>query len=141
MIRSWKFSVLVLAVAAASVTLTAQVQKGKTRPLETKIWMKSVNQPHCANLGKLLKAGPADDKAWAEVVQNAQMLDEAGHVLMADGRCPDKVWADAAKQLREGADAVLKAAESKSTDAAMGAFNNQILASCKGCHSAHRPKK
>lgn len=130
-----------LLVAAASVQLVGQVAKGKTRPLETKIWMKSVNGPFCTNLGKILKAGPADDKAWADVVLNAQMLSEAGHVLMADGRCPDKAWAEASQKLRDGADAVLKAAASKNTEEAMNHFNNSVLASCKGCHSVHRAKK
>jgi cytochrome c556 len=135
------FAAATVLVAAASFQLAGQISKGKSRPLETKIWMKSVNGPFCTNLGKILKAGPADDKAWADVVLNAQMLSEAGHVLMADGRCPDKAWADASKQLQEGADAVLKAAGDKNTEAAMNAFNNSVLASCKGCHSVHRMKK
>ena len=129
-------SVVALTVFAAAIT--AQVQKGKTQPLETKTWMKNVNGPQCSNLAKLLKAGPADDKQWADVVMNAQMLNEAGYVLMADGRCPDKVWADATKMLKDGSAAILKAAESKNTAEAMTALNNSVLAACKSCHGAHR---
>lgn len=140
MTRKHMLMTLGVCLLAASFPIVAQVAKGKTRPLETKTWMKSVNGPQCTNLVKTLKAGPADDKAWADVVMNAQMLNEAGHVLMADGRCPDKAWLDAAAKLREGSEAVLKAAESKNTEAAMDALNNSILASCKGCHSVHRKK-
>lgn len=128
-------------ILAASLPMIAQVSKGKTRPMETKILMKAINGPQCSALAKALKAGPADDKAWADIVMNAQMLNEAGHVLMADGRCPDKAWADASAKLREGSEAVLKAAESKDAAAAMDALNNGVLASCKGCHSVHRAKK
>lgn len=130
-----------LALITGGWQLTGQVAKGKTRPLETKTWMKTVNGPHCSTLAKMLKAGPADDKEWDEVKTHAQMLSEAGHVLMADGRCPDKVWADASKQLQEGGAAVAKAAESKSVEEARTALNNSVLAACKGCHSAHRQKK
>ena len=127
-------------IAALCLTLpaAAQVAQGKTRPLQTKVFMKAVNGPQCSALGKAIKAGPADDKAWAEITGYAQMLDEAGHILMADGRCPDKVWADATKQLREGADAVLKAAAAKNAADAQTAFSGQVLASCKACHAAHK---
>ncbi len=127
-------------VVAASLPIGAQIAKGKTRPLETKILMKALNGPQCTNMAKALKAGPADDKAWADIVMNAQMLNEAGHILMADGRCPDKVWADASTKLREGSEAILKAAAAKDTQGAMDALNNSVLASCKGCHSVHRKK-
>ncbi len=130
---------LILIVPAGLVL--AQGSKGKTRPLETKTWMKSVNGPHCSAAAKVLKAGPADDKEWAELVVNAQMLSEAGFVLMADGRCPDKVWADASKQLQEGGGALAKAAAAKNIEAARAALNDSILASCKGCHAAHRAQK
>jgi len=115
----------------------AQIKKGKARPLETKIWMRNVNGPFCTDLGKLLKEGPADDKAWAKATEDAQLLSEAGHVLMADGRCPDAVWADAAKQLREGSEAVLKALEAKDAADARNQFA-KVTGACKACHSAHR---
>lgn len=126
---------------AAGWQLAGQVSKGKTRPLETKVWMKTVNGPHCSTVAKMLKAGPADDKEWGDVVTHAQMLSESGHVLMADGRCPDKVWADAAKQLQDGGAALAAAAASKNVDEARAALNNSVLVSCKSCHSVHRMKK
>lgn len=128
-------------LTVAGLQLVGQVSKGKSRPLETKIWMKTVNGPHCSTVAKMLKAGPADDKEWDEVKTHAQMLSESGHVLMADGRCPDKVWADAAKQLQDGGAALAAAAASKNVDEARTALNNSVLASCKGCHSTHRAKK
>ena len=68
----------------------------KERPLLTKSWMAEINQPHCARLGEILKSGPSGDQEWAEATRHAEVLNESGHVLMADSRCPDKVWADAA---------------------------------------------
>jgi cytochrome c556 len=116
---------------------SAQVKKGKTQLLETKNWMKGVNGPHCTSLKKLLDAGPSDEKTWSEAAQHAQILNESGHVLMADGRCPDKVWADAAKQLREGSAAVMTAIDARNTAGAQAAFGEMVQA-CGSCHKAHK---
>lgn len=126
-----------LALMMGASFAIAQVQKGKTRPLETKMWMRAVNQPQCSNLAKMLKEGPADDKAWETVIQNAQMLNEAGHVLMADSRCPDARWADASKMLRDGSEVVLKAAAAKNVEEARTGLQS-VLGACKTCHGAHK---
>lgn len=126
-------------LAVAGIQGVAQIQKGKTRPLETKVWMKAVNQNHCGALAKQLKEGIADDKGWADAALHAQMLSESGHVLMADGRCPDKAWADASKQLREASEATLASVTAKNLEQARTDFQG-VLASCKGCHSVHRKK-
>lgn len=141
MIKATVFVAAGVLALSAGWQLAGQIQKGKTRPLETKVWMKTVNGPHCSSAAKMLKAGPADDKEWAELQTHGQMLAEAGHVLMADGRCPDKVWADAAKQLQDGGAALATAAAAKNVDEARTALNNSVLVSCKGCHSVHRQKK
>ena len=133
---------LVIFLAALGLVLfagltVAQVQKGKTRPLETKVWMKTVNGPHCSAIGKMLKAGITDDKQWEEAKVHAEMLNEAGHVLMADGRCPDAAWADGAKQLRENSDALLKDIAAKDATAGQADFQ-KLLGACKTCHAAHK---
>jgi hypothetical protein len=129
--------VVTLALAIGASITVAQVQKGKTRPLETKVWMKTINGPHCSALGKLLKAGPADDKEWEQAKVHAEMLNEAGHVLMADGRCPDAAWADGSKQLRESSDALLKDIGEKNATGGQANFQ-KLLGACKTCHSAHK---
>jgi cytochrome c556 len=115
----------------------AQVEKGKTRPAATKYLMRGISQQHCAALGKLLKDGPADDKAWDTAACHASCLNELGHLLMDDGRCPDATWANAAKTLREQSAAVLEAAQKKDLDGARGAFE-KLTGACAACHKAHR---
>jgi cytochrome c556 len=118
----------------------AQKTAGKTRPAATKYLMRGVNQPHCKGLAELLKGpGPADDKAWDTAACHASCLSEMSYLLMEDGRCPDATWAGAAKSLREGSAAVLKAVEKKDLDATKGAFKT-VTQACATCHSAHRPK-
>lgn len=119
-------------------SLRAQITKGKTRLAATKYLMRGIQQPNCKSLGQLLKGdGPADEKAWDAVACHASCLNEMGHLLMADGRCPDAVWAGAAKNLREGSAAVVAAAGKQDLQGARDAFKT-VTASCAACHKAHR---
>jgi cytochrome c556 len=131
---------LALAVLFTAQTGEAQVQKGKTRTAETKYLMRGINQPNCAGIANALKdKGPADDKAWDQVAGNASVLNEMSYVLMDDGRCPDKTWADAAKSLRDSSAKVLEAAKAKDLTAANASFKD-VTAACASCHMAHRKK-
>jgi hypothetical protein len=129
-----------LAAAMLSFTAMAQVKKGKTRPLETKQLMSGLVFPNCKGLGAGLKKGPADDKAWAALATQAALLNESGHILMADGRCPDGEWAGAAKTLQECSAVVLKKIEAKDAEGAQGAFK-AMTGACAACHKKHKPKK
>ena len=122
---------------SASLVSWSQIKQGKTRPLTTKVWMKTVNGPQCSALAKMLKTGPADDKEWETAAAQAQMLSESGYVMMADGRCPDAVWAEACKTLQEAGSACAKAAAEKNLTEAQAQMQ-KILSTCKGCHAAHK---
>jgi len=126
-----------LAVAVFSFSAIAQVKKGKSRPLLTKQLMGGLVQPNCKGLGAGLKEAPADDEAWEALATKAALLNEAGHILMADGRCPDADWAGAAKTLQECSDVVLKKIEAKDAEGAQGAFQAMTKA-CAACHKAHK---
>ena len=128
---------LFVAVAGFRNDTSAQVTKGKERPLTTKQWMKAVHGAHCGAIKKALEAGPSDDDAWAEVALHAAMMNESSYVLMADGRCPDGVWAGACKTLGEGSAAVLAAVEAKDATGGLEAFG-AMTASCGACHKAHK---
>jgi hypothetical protein len=126
-----------LAVTMFSLAAVGQVTKGKTRPLLTKQLMGGLVQPNCKSLGAGLKEAPADDKAWEALATNAALLNEAGHILMADSRCPDADWAGAAKTLRECSEVLLKKIDAKDAEGAQGAFK-AMTAACAACHKAHK---
>ena len=95
-------------------SVLAKVTRGKSRPLATKQLMKGLVAAQCGALAKGLKASPSDDETWAAVAMHAALLNEASYILMADDRCPDATWADAAtKTLRGGSVDLLKAIEAK----------------------------
>lgn len=117
---------------------SAQVKKGKTRPALTKQLMSGLIQPNCAALGAALKGtGPADDKGWDAAATNAALLNESGHALMADGRCPDATWAGASKTLQDCSAVVLEKVQAKDAAAAREAFG-ALTKSCATCHQAHK---
>ena len=133
---------LVLAPVAAILFFAggigAQVKKGKSRLMLTKHLMGGLMKVHCGGLKKSLDAGPADDKAWAELATSAALINEASYILMDDGRCPDGTWADAAtKTLRQGSADVLKAVDAKDLEAVKKAFGEMTKA-CESCHKAHK---
>ena len=103
--------------------------------------MRCICQPNCAGVAGALKdKGPADDKAWDQVAAQASVLNEMSYLVMDDGRCPDKDWAGAAKELRDSSAKLLDAAKAKDLAAAQAAFKG-VTGSCGACHKAHREKK
>lgn len=127
---------LLLALAITGPA-TGQVTKGKSRLITTKQLMGGLVRPNCAALGGALKKQPADDEAWEAMATNAALLNEAGFLLMDDGRCPDKDWADAAKTLRECSGVVLEKVEAKDPEGAQAAFT-ALTKACAACHKAHK---
>jgi cytochrome c556 len=133
-------AVVGLLALVAGQPSSAQVKKGKTRLAETKFLMRGVSQPNCAAIGALLKdKGPADDKAWEQVLCHAEILNELSYLLMDDGRCPDKDWAGAAKTLRECSGKVAEAAAAKKLEDAQKAFK-ALTGACGACHKVHKGK-
>lgn len=140
---SWMAGIGLAAVALWTLILSGpaagQIHQGKTRPLKTEHLMEGLVAPNCGGLKKDLEAGPADKKAWDHVAMKAELLNEASYILMADGRCPDGVWAGAAKTLRQYSGEVLKAVQDKNAAQAKTAFASMTKA-CAACHKAHRKK-
>lgn len=115
----------------------AQKTKGKTRGALTKQLMKGLVAPNC---GDLKKALDADQTNWEDVALKAALLNEAGFLLMDDGRCPDGEWAKAAKAIQGTSAEVLAAAEKKDAAAAKAAFGKLTAEGCAVCHAAHKGK-
>ncbi len=137
--RALSVGITLSVIVFASLAATGQVKKGETRLLLTKQLMGGLVGPNCKGLGDGLKEAPADDKAWAALATKAALLNEASYVLMADGRCPDGVWAGAATALREGSAAVYEKIEAKDAEGAQAAFKTMTQA-CGTCHKAHKKK-
>jgi len=118
-----------------SLTLaTAAQKKGKTREATTKQLMKGLVASNCGALKKALDAGDAEKAAL-----HAALLNEAGHILMADGRCPSGDWAKGAKTLQGCSKVILAKLKEKDVAGAQAAFK-ALTGGCGACHKAHKGK-
>jgi cytochrome c556 len=126
---------VVVTLALVAGNAEAQKTKGKTRAALTKQLMKGFVAANCGELGKLLKAEPTN---WDEVALKAALLNEAGYILMDDGRCPDGDWAGAAKAIQGASAEVLAAAEKKDLEATNAAFKKLTTEGCAACHKVHK---
>lgn len=134
-------AVLAVAVAgwlALSQSASAQKTKGKTRAASTHQLMEGFVSINCGALKKALDAEQTD---WKEVSLRAALLNEAGYLLMDDGRCPDAQWAKAAKALQQHSAALLEKADAQDLEGSKAAFKELTGSGCAVCHEAHRPKK
>jgi cytochrome c556 len=117
---------------------SAQVKQGKTRPLTTKQLMAGLVKPQTTTLGESLKdPGPADAKGWEAAATHAALLNESGHAMMADGRCPDAAWENACKMLDEATRLVIAKVEARDVAGAREGLT-MVTKSCAACHSVHK---
>ncbi len=136
------FWAVALSVCIASVFFagneSAEAQKkGKTRAATTKQLMKGLVGANC---GALKKALDAKETNWDEVALRAALLNESGHVLMADGRCPSGTWAKASKHLQAASAEVIAKAKAEDLEGAKAAFKSLTSGSCAVCHKEHKGK-
>lgn len=130
---------MVLAIASlalVSSAVTAQVKQGKTRAAKTKRLMKGLVAANAGGLKETL-GGAASDESWEKAAVQASLLNEAGHLLMDDGRCPDGDWKGACEALQKGSAAALAAIEAKDAAKAKAALDDASKA-CGMCHSKHK---
>ena len=139
-----KMRLMICGLAGAvvcSLALTGSAQKqGKSRPLTSSQLMAGLVKPQFVSLKESLEAGPEGEDAWKAVATSAALLNESAHVMLADGRCPDKIWADAVKVLDGASLKVLDRIKEQDAAGALAAFAG-IQESCKQCHAEHKYKK
>lgn len=84
------------------------------------------------------EAGPADDRAWRGVVNNALVMQESAQLLLIGNRAKDTDgWVKAAKAFQEAGANIQKAAAAKDL-AALQTAAGAINGTCQGCHSTYR---
>jgi len=137
--------VLITCIACAVVTASLLIpgvaqKKGKTRPLTSSQLMAGLVKPQLVVLQEGLKTAPDDAAAWKKLATAAALLNESGHVMMADGRCPDETWKEACRIMDESSKKTLHLIEKQDAAGALESIGG-IIASCKHCHTAFKYKK
>ncbi|MDA0283643.1 MAG: hypothetical protein O3B13_01970 [Planctomycetota bacterium] len=144
--KSFVFAAGLISLAGLAFTLssgqvTAQ-KKGKTRPMTTAQLMSGLVKPQLGVLQEQLadEKTPEGEDGWKAVTTSIALLNESGHIMMEDDRCPDKIWADACEVLRKATETALSKAEQKDAAGVRESIAG-ISASCKACHTEHKYKK
>jgi len=101
--------------------------------------MQAMVQPSSTAIQAAAKdAGPADDRAWRAVVNNAIVMQESAQLLLIGNRAKDNDgWVKAAHAYQAAAADVQKAAAAKDL-AALQTSATAINATCQGCHGTYR---
>lgn len=128
--------VLAVAIAGGLSYQSAQAAKAeeKKRAASVHYLMEGLVAP---NNGALKKALNADEPNWKKVSLYAAMLNEAGHCLMDDGRCPDGEWKKGAEILQQQTVEILAKAKEKDLEGAKKALAG-LGKGCGTCHKAHK---
>ena len=124
-----------------SSPVTAQ-KKGKVRPLTTAQLMSGLVKPQLVAVqGHVAEEkAPESDEDWTALTTSIALMNESSYIMMADDRCPDKIWADACEVLRKATEAGLQSAAQKDAAGVRESLAG-ITASCKACHAEHKYKK
>jgi hypothetical protein len=110
-------------------------KKKKTRVADAHWLMEGLVAPNSKALDAAIKA---DKTNFKRIAMRAAMLNESGHVLMADGRCPDAVWAGACKALKENGAKIVAKAKAEDMEGVTAAFKKLKSNGCGACHKAHK---
>lgn len=129
---------MILGILAVTVSTQAGADDKPERVAEVKHIMEGIHKVHCGPAVELTKGdGPTDDKGWAELEMHAALMNESGHLLMENNRCPGAEWAKACATLQAGAAGVVEAAKAKDLAAAATAAQKMTV-SCKMCHKVYK---
>jgi len=101
--------------------------------------MQAMVQPSSMAIQAAAKdTGPADDRAWRAVVNNAIVMQESAQLLLIGNRAKDSDgWVKAEHAYQSAAADVQKAAAAKDL-AALQTSTSAINATCQGCHGTYR---
>jgi len=134
---------IALAVTAAAVLVTAAAtaqQDAPAAPATVKGVMITMTVPASDAIFDAASEPPKDDPQWVAVRKGALMLAESGKLLMTGERAKDSTtWMEMARALVDQAEATLKAAEAKNSDALLKAGDDVYL-TCETCHARYMDK-
>ena len=121
-------------VATAAVAASQDVDKAKATVKEV---MLTMTVPSSEVIFSAASEPPKNQQQWDAVRKGAVELAESGRLLMTSGRAKDTTtWMEMARDLVKQAEATLKAAEARNSDALSKASDDAYL-TCETCHGRY----
>jgi cytochrome c556 len=129
-----------LIVTAAAIVATAAVaasQNVSKAPATVKEVMLTMTVPSSEVIFSAASEPPKDQQQWDAVRKSAVELAESGRLLMTGGRAKDNTtWMEMARDLVKQAEATLKTAEARNSDALSNA-SDAVYLTCETCHGRY----
>lgn len=135
--RRTRVALIVTAGAMFAAAAATAQQQADTAPATVKQVMVTMTVPSSDAIFAAASETPKDDEQWVAVRKSAMMLAESGNLLMTGDRAKDNTaWMEMARTLVDQAEATLKAADAKNSDALSKAGDDLYL-TCEACHTRY----
>jgi cytochrome c556 len=137
MSRFLKLGVLATFIATTTAATSAHSRRSATRLATIENVMTGMVHPNMLAIEEASKNEKTDAQIWKTLATNAALLNEAGHLLVDDGRSQGKEWDSSAEDLRKATTAML--VPMKAHD--MNGVANELKAvgaACARCHASYR---
>lgn len=128
---------LIVAAAALLATAAASAQQDAAKgPPTVKEVMITMVVPASDVIFTAASEPPTDDAQWVGVQKSAVILAESSKLLMTGSHAQDNAWMDRARALVHQAEAALKAADAKNSDA-LSQAGDEVYSTCEACHALY----
>jgi prophage DNA circulation protein len=121
----------------AAAAATAQQQNPDKAAATVKEIMQTMTEPSSDVIFTAASEPPTDQQQWEAVRKSAVVLAESGNLLMTGGRVKDNTtWMEMARALVDQADATVKAAEARNSEA-LSKAGDDVYLTCEVCHARY----
>jgi len=135
--RRTRIALIVTAGAMLATAAATAQQDADTAPATVKQVMQTMTEPSSEVIFTAASEPPKDQQQWEAVRKSAVVLAESGRLLMTGGRAKDNTtWMEMARALVNQAEATLKAAEAKNSDA-LSKAGDDVYLTCETCHARY----
>lgn len=131
-------SLVFVAAAAMLASAGAAAQQDSAKaPTTVKEVMTAMTVPASDAIFAAASEPPKDEAQWLALRKNAALLAESGRLLTTAAFAKDSTkWMDMAGALVEEADATLKLAEARNSEA-LEKTGDEVYATCEACHAQY----
>jgi cytochrome c556 len=132
-----KLGVLATLIATGTAATSAHSRRNATRLATIENVMTGMVHPNILAIEEASKNGKADARTWKTLATNAALLNEAGHLLVDDGRSQGKEWDSSADDLRKATASMLVPMKAHDMNGVANELK-AVSAACARCHASYR---
>jgi cytochrome c556 len=132
-----KLGVLATLIVTTTAATSAHSRRDPIRLATIENVMTGIVHSNYLAIEEASKKGKADPQTWKTLATNAALLNEAGHLLVDDGRSQGKEWDSSAEDLRKATTAMLVPMKAHDMNGVANELK-AVSAACARCHASYR---